>query len=72
MAVELEGVHRQVVVVRELSLGSSRELIRALAPWKNDHAIASLIVKSKGCPGKICEELESEMKRRGGGGCSQK
>mmetsp|Transcript_12940 Transcript_12940/g.20741 ORF Transcript_12940/g.20741 Transcript_12940/m.20741 type:complete len:720 (+) Transcript_12940:64-2223(+) len=66
MAIDLDDVHRQVVVVRELSLGSSRELIRALAPWKNEKAIASLIAKSRGCPGSICSELEAEMKQRGG------
>jgi len=63
MAVDLgEGILRQVVVAKELSYGSSRELVRILAPWKNEESIHSLIQKTRGCPGSIHSALESEFK----------
>jgi len=60
-----DGPMRQVVWAKELSLGSCRELIRVLAPWKNEQAVTKLVRESTGSPGVIRASLESEMKTGG-------
>merc|ERR1712100_87251 len=52
------GFTRQLVIVRELSMLSCRELVRRMAPWIRDRSAYQIISKCRQSPGLIKERLE--------------